>query len=170
MKRWTVPNPWARGLRPVRLMSNPRQVEEITDRAKRYRAQRRIEQPEKRCIYCGRQRGARLDVEHIDGIEAHDNPENLGYACRPCNTRKGVVFARRGKGQKTRQFNPRRQAKGAQSLGQYMKAVLTTQGYEQGMTLDAAVSMLKATPAWKRSEFAREIWDKRRERQGEIPF
>ena len=159
-----IPNPARPGtLRPVNL---------ITDRAKRYRAAAANEQPERRCIYCGRP-GGRLDNEHINGKEADNQPENLGFACRPCNTQKGALFAKQGRGQRTRQYNPA----GAANLAQYIMAVAsikrrdaTTGRLRSGdsskmrlMPVGEAVAMIRATPASTRSEYAREIWAKRRQ-------
>ena len=100
MTRPTVPNPTQPGaLRPARL---------ISDRAKRYRAQKAISGP-KRCAYCGGPSHAkrRLDVEHIDGREANGEPGNIAYACRSCNVRKAILYKRHRIGKKTVQYNPR---------------------------------------------------------------
>lgn len=146
--------------------------QQITDRAKRYRAQRAIEQADQRCIYCGApaSSGRRLVVEHINGREADNAPENLGRACYPCNVTKGVHFARAGKGIKTQQYNPRKKAAGARSLGAYVKAILTTKGYDTGMDLSSAVELLRATSPADRSRYASDIWARRKERAGEVPF
>lgn len=152
----TVPNPSIRGaLRAVN----------ITDRAQRYRAQAAIEQPERRCIYCGAPETSRrrLDVEHINGREADNAPENLGYACRPCNTEKGAHFARARLGRKTAQFNPRTQ-EGARTWQQWTRAVLAAKGYQTGMDARDAIAMIRATPPRRRSEFAAEIYAERRAR------
>jgi hypothetical protein len=170
MRKLTVANPSQPGRRYVVIASgNPAQ---ITDRAKRYRAQSAITQKEKRCIYCGVPGGARrkLDVEHINGDESDENPANLGYGCRPCNTVKGAVFAKAGRGVKTRQYNPAKKMAGATRYQQYVKAVLTTKGYQTGMTLDSAIELLQHTSPEKRSSFAKQIYQVRRERQGELPF
>ncbi len=173
-----VPNPCRPGGRkPVHL---------LTDRAKRYRAQGAIEQPERRCIYCGRP-GGRLQHEHINGKEADNTPANLAYACRACNTAKGALFARLGIGRKTAQYNP--PAKGAVNLAQWTMAVAsikkrdpTTGRLRSGdsnkmrlMPVSEAVAMIRATPPDKRSEYARQIWSLRRQhgtdrRQADIPF
>lgn len=166
MKRATIPNPSLRGgLVKVQIL-NPA---EITDRAKRYRAQSAIAQPDRRCVYCGTRRG-RLDVEHINGDESDSRSRNLAYACRSCNTRKGVVFRKAGFGKRTRQFNPRGGSAGARSLGQWIQAVLTVKGQGGSMSLPAAVELIRATPPARRSEFAAEIWRRRKERSSEVPF
>lgn len=148
-------------------------VELITDRAKRYRANRTPPPLPRRCNYCGKQ-AARLDIDHVDGNESNSNPANLIWACRSCNTRKGVVFRNSGTGTRTRQFNPAKPSSGAKSLGQWMQAVLAMRGESSTMSLPAAVAMVQATPTARRSEFAAEIWARRRERgtdrREEVPF
>ncbi len=159
MKRW-IPNPsMPAGRKPVEL---------ITDRAKRYRANRAAPEVEKRCVYCGAPRPR--DIDHVDGNEANNNPENLVYACRPCNAKKGAAFARSGRGVRTRQFNPA--SKGATSLGQWVQAVLALRGEASTMSLPAAVRLVQETPPARRSAFAAEIWRRRRERgtDKQIPF
>lgn len=145
----------------------------ITDRAKRYRAQNAIEQAEARCIYCGAPQAAarRLDVEHINGKEADASPENLAYACRPCNVEKGAAFARAGAGVKTRQYNP---GGGAKTMGQWVEAVMSLKRQGSGnMTVAQAVEIVRATPPEKRAQFASEIWKRRRARgsyAAAVPF
>lgn len=79
-------------------------MELITDRAKRYRASANPPPGPRQCHYCGTKRN--VEVEHVDGFEANTEPENLTWACRACNTRKGIVFRNAGFGRRTRQFNP----------------------------------------------------------------
>jgi len=163
MKTYQVPNPASpRQLKPVEL---------ITDRAKRYRATRNPPPGAKQCAYCGSKEN--VEVEHIDGNESNSEPHNLLWACRSCNTTKGAYFAKHGHGIRTRQYNP--SADGAKSLAQWVKAVMRVKGYGDEMTLKQAVAMIHATPASKRSEYARSIWSTRRERgtdtwQSSIPF
>ncbi|MBZ5580890.1 MAG: HNH endonuclease [Acidobacteriia bacterium] len=76
----------------------------VTDRALRYRANRHAPPGPRRCHYCGRRQN--VEVEHVDGYEEHGAPENLTWACRSCNTRKGIAFKAAGIGRKTHQFNP----------------------------------------------------------------
>jgi hypothetical protein len=65
-------------------------------------------------------------------------------------------------------------AEGATSLGQWLTAVMSMKGQSTEMTVPAAVEMIRATPPARRSEFANEIWAKRRERgtdrKEEVPF
>jgi hypothetical protein len=160
----TVPNPSARALRPVEL---------VTDRALRYRANRQAPPEPRHCHYCGNPK-RRTEVEHVDGHEENTDPRNLTWACRSCNTRKGAAFSRAGCGRKTRQFNPRRRnAEGARSLAQWLNAVLSLKGQGGTMALPDAITMVHATPHSRRSEFAREIWNRRRQHGGgkeEVPF
>jgi len=159
MRRW-VSNPC--------LPAGRKPVELITDRAKRYRANQAMPGVPRRCVYCGSPDPR--DIDHVDGNEANNNPANLVYACRSCNAKKGVVFARAGRGIRTRQFNPA--GKGATSLGQWVQAVLALRGEASTMSLPAAVRMVQETPPARRSAFAAEIWRRRRERGTDkrVPF
>ena len=60
-------------------------------------------------------------------------------------------------------FNP---ADGARSLGQWLTAVMSVKGEGDAMPVAAAVEMIRATPPNRRSEFAREIWERRKARHG----
>jgi len=152
---------------------------QITDRAKRYRAQQAIEQPDRRCVYCGAPK-ARC-VDHIDGREDNLAPENLARACQSCNTAKGLLFARLGLGHPTRQFNPKAKSTGARNLAQWVMAVLSIKGHGP-LPVSEAVEMIRATPPADRSYYASEIWRRRRARgtagrrrkrrraEDEIPF
>ena len=71
---------------------------------------------------------------------------------------------RAGLGRRTRQFNPA--AEGARSVGQWLTAVMSMKGESDAMTVPAAVEMIRATPAERRSQFAEEIWRKRRTHWG----
>jgi len=130
----------------------------VTDRALRYRAQKNAPDGPRICGYCGA-RNNTVELEHIDGHEENSDPENLMWACRSCNTRKGIVFVREGMGRRTAQFNP---GGGARSLGQWMTAVLSAKGESAAMSVRDAVAMIRDTSPAKRSEFAREIWDRRK--------
>ncbi|HEV2388838.1 MAG TPA: hypothetical protein VGS20_16465 [Candidatus Acidoferrales bacterium] len=70
------------------------------------------------------------------------------------------MMARAGLGRRTRQFNPR--SEGAQSLAQWVTAVLSMKRESDAMSPAAAVEMIHATPPDRRSAFAREIWRLRR--------
>lgn len=153
---------------------------EITDRAKRYRAQNAIEQEDERCIYCGAPaESAHMTVDHISGNEADLAPENLAYACVPCNTSKGIFFARVGIGRLTHQYNPR--GKGITSLGQWIQAVgaITPRVRRKGRALSTemdtatALQLIRETPHSRRSRFGRELWELRRKKGTDktgVPF
>ena len=139
----------------------------VTDRALRYRANA-IEMPGPRiCYACAASRS--IDRDHVDGHEENTNPANLLYLCRSCNTKKGLHFRNAGRGRLTNQFNPGRAA-GAASLGQWITALLVLKGESDAMTLPAAIAMVHATSAAERSNFASQIWQRRRARSGEVPF
>jgi len=71
---------------------------------------------------------------------------------------------RAGIGRLTRRYNPG--DGGAHSLGQYLNAVLSLRGEGGTMSVSDAVATVRATPQDARSEFAREIWSRRREHYG----
>lgn len=76
-----------------------------TDRAKRYAANRAIEDDKRHgCLFCGSKRF--LTVDHLSGDESDGNPANLAWLCKSCNTRKGAAFAKVGIGRRTHQYNP----------------------------------------------------------------
>lgn len=77
---------------------------QITDRAKRYRANRNPPPGRKICNFCGRRKN--IDVDHVTGNESDDTPANKIFLCRSCNTRKGITQARNRIGVRTRQYNP----------------------------------------------------------------
>lgn len=156
-----VPNPAEPGgLQPAAL---------ITDRAKRYRAAAANEQPDELCIYCGATPAdGQIVTDHIDGNEAHANPQNLAYACKACNTSKGALFARLGLGRRTRQYNP----EGATTTAQWFTAVMAitprVRGKHEPGSSDMdplqAVELIRATPPERRQKFAAEL-AKRKGRQ-----
>src|SRR5438093_1271953 len=87
-----------------------RDVRDDPDRARQW-----VPPGPRRCALCGSTRF--LVVDHIEGDEWNDAPENLRWLCKSCNTRRGIAMARAGKGRKTRQYNP-----GADNLAQYVQA------------------------------------------------
>jgi len=109
-------------------------------------------------------------VGHLDGHEENTAPENLIWNCRSCNTRLGALFKSLGIGRRTRQYNPGQ--KGATSLGKWLAAVMSVKSESDAMTVPAAVEMIRATPPARRSQFAREIWARRREHgtDTQVPF
>ncbi len=149
-------------------MANRKPAGQVTNRALRYRANHPDRRPPgpKVCAFCGSRQN--VELHHVDGHEENSNPENLAWACRSCNTTIGVAMKRAGIGRRTHQFNP----EGARNLAQWLKAVLSVKGETSDMTVRQAVEMIRATPAARRSQFAGEIWSRRREHgtDKQIPF
>ena len=81
-------------------------VENISDRAKRYRAHSPGCRPKgpKVCFKCGSRRFVVPD--HIDGDESNGRASNLRWACKRHNTILGKRIAKQGRGVRTRQYNP----------------------------------------------------------------
>jgi hypothetical protein len=77
--------------------------DKITDRAKRYRANR-VHTKRKRCEECGSKRN--LGVGHRDGDEANNRPSNFFTQCKSCNGKQAARDKRMGRGVRTRQYNP----------------------------------------------------------------
>lgn len=144
----------------ARGLMNP--VPKVTDRALRYRANANPPKGPKRCLFCGSTRN--VEVGHLDGHEENNDRSNLAWNCRSCNTTLGAAFKKLGIGRRTRQYNPET---GAQSVGQWVQALQSLRG-EAGAVMEpaAALEMVRATPADKRSEFASQIWRTRRSRYG----
>ena len=107
---------------------------------------------------------------HLDGFEENTTAENLIWNCRSCNTQLGALYKLLNLGRRTRQYNPGK--KGATSLGQWLTAVMAIKGKSDAMSVPAAVEMIRATPPERRSQFAGEIWEKRREHgtDTQVPF
>ena len=79
-------------------------AEQITDRAKRYRANVETADWPRVCLFCGSTRD--LQVDHIDGFEENGEAENLLILCRSCNQLKSAVYKSAGLGRRTVQYNP----------------------------------------------------------------
>ena len=126
---------------------------EISDRSHRYRAQQCIPPGQRLCEECGSIRF--LVVDHRDGDEWNDNPSNLRWLCKSCNTRLGIAMARAGHGRRTRQFNH-----GATTLAEYSQAAAD---HVRG-SHDEGGRIIHETPPARRRAFAQEIWRRRRER------
>src|ERR1035441_8994377 len=84
----------ALGSYTVKRVISLKPVNDITDRAKRYRAQNAVKGP-KKCVVCGA--GGKLDVMHLSGDESDGEPKNLGYGCRRCNAALAAGFKRIGR-------------------------------------------------------------------------
>ena len=148
---------------------------QVTDRALRYRAQKNAPEGPRVCSYCGSVKT--VEVEHIDGHEENTEPENLTWACRSCNTEKGIVMRNAGLGRRTRQFNP--DVKGATTLGEWVQAVgaITPHkgkeyagrryGLVSDMPVSEAVAIIRATSPAKRSQFAQKL-RRGRKNSGEV--
>jgi len=108
-------------------------------------------------------------VGHIDGHEEHVEPVNLAWTCRSCNVKMANTMHAAGLGRKTHQYNPAA-SDGAQSLGQWLTAVMAMRGESDEMSVREAVALIRATPRFRRSQFAHEIWQRRRARQSPVPF
>lgn len=136
-------------------------VNQITDRAKRYRAQNLVKGP-KRCVICNGT--GKLDVMHLSGDESDGEPKNLAYGCRKCNATLGAAFKRIGSKVRTRQYNP---ASGVvPSFQQYAWAV---SNHKRG-AYDEGGAVIHATPRNKRIQYAKQIASIKGERRGEVPF
>lgn len=157
----------------TRVISNaPRKpVDQITDRAKRYRAQHDVQGP-RRCVLCNGTRD--LQVMHLSGDESDGEKRNLAYGCRSCNGKLSAAFKKIGAGVKTRQYNPGsvptyEQYKWAVSHGSrhYWKK---GEGWVPGEHDDAG-SIIHATPRAKRIEYAKRIAAGRgRRKRTSVPF
>lgn len=183
-------------LRRTRIVFNRgrKPVSQITDRAKRYRANQDEVRPgpPKQCGFCGK--GRTVEVHHISGDENDGEPENLMWSCRSCNTRIAHLMAANGLGKRTRQFNsawlrfnsafqkrlkplPARgnPAKLKGEMAKYAAAIKVMRGEFPG-DVAAAVRTIHDTPADIRSAYTARTWPVRRSRYGEsgrqteIPF
>ena len=169
------------------VVANPgvlKPVDQITDRAKRYRANRPENRPNgpKVCAYCGSKRNVVID--HKDGNESNGRRSNLAWACKSCNTKKGIAFARAGRGVRTRQYNPAKKKGGGGlaslskswggpwSVDQYALALRIYRGAAGDEKW--ARQVIRETPPALRSEFSRRAWSDRKRRGGgrrdEVPF
>jgi len=125
-----------------------RQSNDITDRAKRYRAQSRVTGP-RRCVICGGRQN--LGVMHLSGNESDGEPANLAYGCKSCNGKLGAAFKSIGAGRPTNQYNP---ASGhVPTFEQYKWAVTHHTRGEH----DEGGKVIHATPKHKRIEYAKRI-------------
>ena len=135
--------------------------EDITDRAKRYRAQQNVQGP-KRCVICGKNPG-KLQVMHLSGDESDGEKKNLAYGCRSCNGKLSAAWKRLGSPVRTRQYNP---SSGAPSFAQYAWAV---SNHQRGAH-DEGGAIIHATSRAKRIEYARRIAEIKRMKRGSVPF
>ena len=166
-KRYVVPNPACGGVKPVQL---------ITDRAKRYRANKPGCAPPgpRVCEYCGSDKN--VDVHHRDGDESNGRKSNLAYACRSCNMRIANWHMRSGKGVRTRQFNGSnpRKWKG-QLVPTYAEYIQAANVEHKRKAFDFGGSIIHQTPPDLRRLYAARAWATRRQRgtdkwKSDIPF
>jgi hypothetical protein len=138
---------------------------QITDRAKRYRAQHPDVRPPapKRCNYCGSRRN--VGVEHISGDEADDSPENLMWSCKTCNAIVAAVVKRAGLGRRVNQYNPGKQSRASQ-MRDYGNAIKVMRGDFEG-DVAAAMATIRATPRAIRSAYTSRAWPVRRQMYGQ---
>jgi hypothetical protein len=125
-------------------------VDEITDRAKRYRANQVRPKGPKRCAYKHRLNPCKgpLGINHRDGNESNGAKSNLNWACKRHNAQLAIYHKAMGQGVRTRQYNP-----GAGNLAQYVQAAVEhTRGSH-----DEGGRIIHETPKAKRRQFAREI-------------
>ena len=159
----------AAGLKPV---------DQITDRAKRYRANRPEVRPSlpKKCNYCGSKRNVVID--HVNGDESDGSKKNLQWLCKSCNTAKGLYDKRNGNGVRTRQYNPSSRGLSKKAmLREYNFAILVMRGDEPG-DVNKAMQVIESTPASIRSEYTSKSWQRRkaiygpsgRKDGGAVPF
>lgn len=151
-------------LNPAEPCGGRKPASDITDRALRYRANSEECRPTgaKICMWC-RSRTS-IEVGHIDGDETNTTPENLAWTCRPCNQIVGAHFKAMGAGRRTKQFNPGKR-KPISDWREFAQALAITKGEAIG-DLDRAVDSLKATGPRRRSEFQKDIWQRRKELYG----
>jgi len=145
----------------TRIITNPKSSSEITDRAKRYRAQNAVPGP-KRCVICnaGFSQAGKLQVMHLSGDESDGAAKNLAYGCRSCNQRLAAQWKRLGSPVRTRQYNPST----VPTFKQYARAVSI---HERGAH-DEGGAIIHATPRSKRIEYARRIAEAKGSRRREV--
>jgi hypothetical protein len=148
-------------------------VEDITDRAKRYRAHAADNKPlgPKQCGFCGRRRN--VDAHHITGDESDGGRPGLMWACRSCNTSIAIRMREAGLGKPTNQFNPLRQKsfgyrRGTrrEMLREYGNAIKVMRGDFEG-DIGAAMDTIRSTPAELRAAYTSRTWPVRRAIYGE---
>jgi len=131
-------------------MSKPAHA--ITDRAKRYRANRNPPPGRKICNFCASRKN--VDIDHVTGDESDDDEANKIYLCRPCNTRKGITQARNRIGVRTRQFNPHTFK--VPTFAEFKQRAQVLLGIEPG-DVGEATAAIRATPPERRAEYAERI-------------
>lgn len=161
--RLVIPNPGVPGGRvPVRLIGNPcggsKPVDQISDRAKRYRANSAECKPAgpRKCFECGSKKT--VGVGHLDGNEDNGRRSNLAWQCKSCNAKQAHADKAAGRGKRTRQLNPTKQ--GYPNFAEYSFAAAE---HKRG-AFDAGGFIIHNTPKDLRRQYADEIWKRRRAR------
>lgn len=142
-------------------------VEDITDRAKRYRSHAPENKPlgRKQCGFCGRRRN--IDAHHITGDESDGGREGLMWACRSCNTAIAILMKGAGLGKPTNQYNAARSGKSRRDMMRdYGNAIKVMRGDFEG-DVGAAVATIRSTPAAMRAAYTARTWPTRRALYGE---
>ena len=144
-------------------------VEQITDRAKRYRAHHADVRPlaPKQCGFCGSTRN--VVPHHVTGNEAAGAAADLMWACKSCNGKVGHVMRKAGLGKLTRQFNPVAQRSLAgirrgtrrELMKEYGNAIKVMRGDFEG-NVAAAMRTIQSTPREIRSAYTSRTWPIRR--------
>ncbi len=134
----------------------------LTDRAKRYRAQNAVEGPRVCCICGAKGPDAHLGVMHLTGNEDHGEKENLAYGCKSCNGKLAAAFKTLGLGRPTNQYNPAKKI--PPTFEQYSWAVASGErDYYPNSTRhakgvhDEAGAIIHRTPKHLRIEYAKRI-------------
>lgn len=149
----------------------------LTDRAKRYRAQHPSVRPlaPKQCGFCGSKRN--IGVHHVSGHEEDGDARNLMWACKSCNGAIAHRMRKAGLGKLTAQYNPKRH--GSTTMAAYDAAIKVMRGEWEGDISKAMHTIHASTPAM-RSRYTAKTWPIRRQKYGpsgrsgggksEVPF
>jgi hypothetical protein len=145
-----------------------RPVGDISDRAKRYRANSKANRPAapKICTFCGSKKN--VVVGHLNGVEDDGAPDNLAWTCRKCNAQQAALFKREGLGKRILQMNPARR-RGSMSKAQlysaYGESIRIMRGDEPG-DVAKAVAFIRSVPPDVRSEWNKKAWVTRKRQFG----
>ncbi len=155
-------------VRSVRIVMNPaysKPIEQITDRAKRYRAHHPDVVPNgpKQCGFCGAGRG--VIPHHILGDESKLSKKGLMWACRSCNAKVAHVMKRAKLGKRTAQFNPSKRGASTPGLKAYGDAIKVMRGDFEG-NVAKAMQTIHSTPPSVRSQYTRRSWSTRKQVYG----
>lgn len=145
-------------------------VSEISDRAKRYRANSEENRPPgpKRCAFCGSR--TNVEVGHLNGIEDDGDQANLMWTCKRCNAKQAAMLKRAGLGKRIRQMNPaakrrRGNMSRAQLYSAYGESIRIMRGEESG-DVGKAVDFIRSVPHSVRSDWNKKAWVTRKREYG----